>query len=844
MVCFEINTMEKIIKFYSVTVLILTSYTCIGQVYSEQKPMQVKGKVLTETGKPLTQVNVVSLANKTNGVHTNVKGEFSISLYKGHHILVFSHIGFQTLEKSIIVKKDNSLFVTIYLKEKLQLLPETVVTAKHNFGTVSSIAALKAEHKGIAGGTSVLVMKPRTQRLETIKDALRYEPGVVIQEFFGANDQPRLSIRGSGIQSNPQRRGLYLLQDGIPINHADGSFIIGIIDPAVSESVEVFKGANALKYGAATLGGAINFNSRTGRFSPGIQLKTEVGSFDYAQLTMLMGKQWGKKDVFLSITGSTRKGFRDHNQNQRLNLTANFGYRFSRRIDNRTYINYSNINFDIPGPLTLAMLKEDPSQINKGIDLPYYMGPYIERDKPGREAILMRISNKTSFKINTDLEVSIAAYCQYLQDRFVFPIVLSTQRSKGFDAGIYFRAQYKTPKAKLSLGILGSLGNLNRNGHINKNGLDSYMFSKDQLNAQNLTLYLGYNYFLNKKWHLIANLQTVYNERNSKDVFPEPELRPWYSHTSHQYRYFNSSNISLNQNFFAVNPRIGFIHHTGNTIQVFGNLSGSYEPPTYDELVGTRVTYNINTSPKDLFAIKLDKQSAITSELGSRYEGKRIGWNFSVYRSWIKDELLEVKDFVLGEKKTRNYPFTIHQGVEFGFRAVPFYDIFSTSKKDKIIVRGMYTYSDFYFDSGEYNGRKIAGIPPHYVTGSLEYNHTDFFMSMTIESQPTTSFIDNANTFSQPAYTIFGFRVGIKQWKKISCYVEGKNIFNKHYASSYVISDQVIVPPIPFPEFTVDNLALFNPGATRAFYFGITYSLLDNKRKSSQRLTKSDYKMD
>ena len=60
-------------------------------------------------------------------------------------------------------------------------------------------------------------------RLETIKDALKYEPGVTSAEFFGANDHTAGYKRLE--YSNPQRRGVYLLQDGIPVNFADGSLL-------------------------------------------------------------------------------------------------------------------------------------------------------------------------------------------------------------------------------------------------------------------------------------------------------------------------------------------------------------------------------------------------------------------------------------------------------------------------------------------------------------------------------------------------------------------------------------------------------------------------------------------
>jgi len=752
-------------------------------------------------------------------------------LSEGQNTLLFTHAGYEPFETIVRMDK-NSLKgnYEVYLREKRIELKEVTVSGQKP-STIASLETIKAQHKMIAGSTSVTAIAPEVQRIETIKDALKYEPGVVIQEFFGANDQPRLSIRGSGIQSNPQRRGIYLLQDGIPVNFADGSFIIGVMDPAVSESVEVFKGANALRYGAATLGGAINFNSRTGRYAPGVQVKAEGGSYGYGQLTALMGDNWGNKDVFLSVSGSRQDGFRQHNQNKKLNMTGNFGYCISNHVDNRTYLHYSYIDFDVPGPLTLAMLQDDPTQINKGVNLPYYMGPNTARDKPGREAQVMRLANSTAFQLSSATDLTVSLYYQYIRDRFVFPIVLSTQRSFGHDYGLSLHAVHRMENATLTGGVLGSQGQIDRRGYINKGGLDSYMFSKDKLDAVNLTVYSEYDYRFSDRLHLIGNLQLVHNQRNSRDVFPDPELRPWYSHSSHKYRYFYSENISLDQQYTAFNPRIGVLYNAGKNkdIQFFGNVSGSYEPPTFDELVGTKVTDNINTSPKELFAVRLDKQSGYTVELGTRHEGTRYGWNVSAYHSWINNELLEVKDFVLGVKETKNYPHTIRRGIELGGVAVPVQGIFDPADRDRLMLRGMYTYSDFYFSTGDYRGKKLAGVPPHYLTGTVEYNYPGkFFLAANVESQPQRSPIDHTNTVYQSAYTIFGLRVGVEGWRDFSFYVEGKNVLNKSYASSYVISDQILLPPIPFPNFTADNLAFFMPGQLRAIYVGVSYRFKDS----------------
>lgn len=706
-------------------------------------------------------------------------------------------------------------------------LDEVVVTAKEST-TSPSLRQLENSHKQIAGSTSIAVMRPETQRLVTLKEALQFNPGVMIQESFGANDLPRLSIRGSGIQSNPQRRGVYLSQDGIPANFADGSYAVASLDPATAHYVEVLKGANALRHGAATLGGAINFISHTGIHSPGLYAKAEMGSHHYYSGTVRYGTYKNQWDFSSTISTGKQQGFRQHNKNEKLNLLANVGYAFNDKIESRLYFSYSYNNFDIPGPLTLQAIAEDPAQVNPGVKLPFTMGPNILRDKPKRELSLFRIADRTVIQISDRSRLTISPSYQYADDRFVFPIVLSTQHSFYHDFSLKAEWNYRAAKHDITAGVIGSYGYTDRRGHINKDGLDSYMFSHDHLFASNISFYAEDNWRLNSRLRLVANLQAAANRRDSKDVFSLPDLRPWYSHSSHKYRYFHSQNISKNQSFFAINPRIGVVYDYGREkdMQIYFNLSQSYEPPTFDELVGTAVTENINTSPKQLFVVELDKQTAATIELGSRLKKKQLAYDLTLYHSWVKDELLEVKDFVQGVKTTRNYPHTQHSGIELGVSYIPFRTIFSRNGKDRISLKGVYNYSYFRFTSGEYKGNRLAGIPRHFLTGEAEYRYRDLFsIAFNAECLPESTPVDHTNTLNQPAYSIFGFRIAFEKIKNCTIYLEGKNISNKHYASSYVISDQIHRPAIPFPDFGPRNMAFFMPGATRAFYVGFSYQI-------------------
>jgi len=90
---------------------------------------------------------------------------------------------------------------------------------------------VKFELEEVAGGTNLIDLDKKEGNQFALNDALDFESGIIMQEFFGANDQPRLNIRGSGIQDNLVCRGVQLFYDGLPLNQTDGSFIIGLLDP-------------------------------------------------------------------------------------------------------------------------------------------------------------------------------------------------------------------------------------------------------------------------------------------------------------------------------------------------------------------------------------------------------------------------------------------------------------------------------------------------------------------------------------------------------------------------------------------------------------------------------------
>ena len=139
-----------------------------------------------------------------------------------------------------------------------------VVTGESPSLLSPSFEETKARLQTVPAATSVYDSDDyRLGRHDYLEDFLRYQPGLVISSSQGAEDS-HVSSRGSG-QNNDDIIGLTILIDGIPLNQGDGEAFLYDIDLQSIKYAEVYRGADALRYGGVALGGAINLVSLTGR---------------------------------------------------------------------------------------------------------------------------------------------------------------------------------------------------------------------------------------------------------------------------------------------------------------------------------------------------------------------------------------------------------------------------------------------------------------------------------------------------------------------------------------------------------------------------------------------------
>ncbi|MEP9319809.1 TonB-dependent receptor [Pseudomonas sp. LABIM340] len=641
----------------------------------------------------------------------------------------------------------------------------------------------------VPGGTN-LVEPQRETRLATLRDALDYQPGLVIQDFFGGTDQPRLNIRGSGIQSNPVNRGVLLLQDGLPLNEADGSFIIGLLEPRNASWISARRGANASSPGATALGGELEFNSLTGADEAG-RVRLEAGSFGRQGLQAAAGLDGGGHDARVSVSHDEYDGYRHHSASHRTVVQSNFGLDLGNGVQNRSYLSYSDLTFEIPNVITKARLKDDPrSVLGDGNTAQDRLLNVYKRD-PHRDTQQLRLANRTQWS-GAGWQQSFGVYGQNTQDDFTDP--LSHTLTDSDTLGAQWQLEGEQRLFDYRLGVSWAYSDMTRELYANnpQNGSRMQRFGNFDLEASNLDLLLGLDWHLAPDWTLVTEVKW-------SDVRRDADSRDGAGH--------------LDQGWNFATPKIGLNWTPSPDLRWYANISRSHEAPTFWEIVSAEVSPAAPAAAQAQL-VNLDVQRATTYEIGGTGRIAQTDWSLTLYQSDVEDELISTSDAYGVKVGTYNYGSrTRHRGVEAGLNGLlPT----SASIGGDLAYRVAWTFSDFRFRGGEFQGNQIAGVPRQLWSAELLYRRGPWSVGPNLRWLPQDTPTDHANTRNnyQDSYALWGLKASYKAREGLSVYVQGDNLADKTYASSYVIRNRADASQ---PTFLSGNGRSLSVGAEYAF---------------------------
>ncbi len=277
---------------------------------------------------------------------------------------------------------------------------EVTVTAEGT-GSLTSVSpdeSAKQKEQVPGAFTMKTADEMKLGRSSNFEDFLPRTPGVFLQSENGA-EVSKISIRGSGITSEDEPLGVMFLLDGLNYNQGDGEAILEDFDVLSLSHAEIFRGADALKYGALTLGGAINLVPLTGYNAAPFQASLEGGSYGYFHGEMSSGAVEGAFDQFGSIGLRERDGFREHSREDTEIFFADLGYKFSEQAENRFYLTLDRTDRNLPGGLTKSEMEDSPSRAN----------PLAIAEDWNKEWNYIRLADKLSIRTD-DVQLDAGAF--------------------------------------------------------------------------------------------------------------------------------------------------------------------------------------------------------------------------------------------------------------------------------------------------------------------------------------------------------------------------------------------------------------------------------------------------
>jgi TonB-linked SusC/RagA family outer membrane protein len=251
----------------------------------------VKGKVTNEKGESLPGVNILEKGT-TNGVQSDIDGNFNLALKNKNAVLVISYIGFNTQEA--VVNKRN--YIAITLHESTSALADVVVMG---YGARSRKTVAGAIEQ-ISG--KVLENRPVTNVLNALQGVL---PGLTVTRSSGQPGAEGYALNVRGLSSLNGGNSPLVLVDGVETDIAT----INIYD---IKTVSLLKDASAAIYGARAAGGVLLITTKEGKKN---QATSVTYSTNYATtvisnlLNRVSTKKWVEMDTEAQLNVGGRSEF-------------------------------------------------------------------------------------------------------------------------------------------------------------------------------------------------------------------------------------------------------------------------------------------------------------------------------------------------------------------------------------------------------------------------------------------------------------------------------------------------------------------------------------------------------
>lgn len=655
--------------------------------------------------------------------------------------------GFRAGTSTVAVSGSETHTVNISLSTAV--LEELVVTASRDEQELSNVAAAVS----VVSREDVQLGRKATN----LEESLRRVPGVRVEdELGGTGSRTRIIIRGTGTRANSPAgsgvRGVKVLVDGIPKNNAGGSAQDLInIDLESVERIEVLKGPSSALYGNQS-GGVVNIITEEAPRGSTVQYRQTLGSYDLFREHIKVGGRGDRASWRISGFRTDQEGFRRHSVFTSTGFDSKLTYTFDDRSRLTTLIAFDRNFQESPGPLTETQFNQDIRQADS---------VFIASD-------VRSVVEEFRFGLNYRREVfgqDVLDFTGYYIPRHLGPF---------FQIGVRIPQDFTNRGANLRYLVLRPvLGRGNR-----------FTIGVD---VQNTPITTGI-------FSLTTGAAAAETEEHASTAgvyaLEEFSLRPDLTFTlggRFDHVRYSSSNLVRPGSFARriyekFTPKVGLSYRPTPLVSVYATYGEGFETPVIGEL---------RTLPGGAFGFNeaLEPQISTNYEIGARGAlwQDRIGFELALFHQDIENFISPFGTFP--NNTFQNVGKVNQEGIEAGV---------SVSVVPAVTLGLSYTFSDFLFEEfnngvADFSDNRLPGVPRHTFHGELRYRDGRGLYSGVEVQSVGRFFTDDANTASNPPYTVLNARAG---WEglggsrfQFSPFIGVTNIADERYSAFALIND-------------------------------------------------------
>lgn len=583
---------------------------------------------------------------------------------------------------------------------------------------------------GAVGKTSI----QRGRQQLGLDEALAGMAGVFFQNRYNFAQDLRVAIRGFGARANFGIRGIRIFADDIPQTLPDGQASVDAIDLGSAERIEVIRGPFSAVYGSAS-GGVIDIRSEDGPATPFLSGRVNAGAYGHRDLQAKTGGQRGRFNWLASLSSTELDGYRDHSAYRRELLNAKLRYELAG--DGRLTLLLNAVDSpqaDDPGGLTAAEAQQDRRQAAPR-NLLFDAGEALDQQSAGlslrkpvtaAQELMLRVYHvrrdfigRLPFDVNSNGQggsIDLQRRFSGLGGNYRWDLDWAGRRSElvvGFDYDALRDLRRRFANEQGRPGALTT--------HQDEDVTSAGIYIQDVVSLSDaLTLTLG------------ARLDEIEYEVTDR----------------------SGAGGSGQRSFSEFNPMLGLSWRLRDGLNLYGNLSRSFDPPATTELA--------NPAGPTGFNENLESQTASNYEVGLKgLLRARLRYDFALFHITVDDAIVPFELVGSGQSFFENAGSSTHQGLETSL---------SLELLPGLVASAAYTWSDFRFDDfrgvgGEtFDGRRIPGIPEHLFQADLDWNHRSGFYAAWDMLYVGRFYADNANAVASGDYLVSNLRAGFRRW--------------------------------------------------------------------------------